>query len=859
VMVKDINPAAGPGWLTNVAGTLYFTASDGSNGAELWRSDGTAAGTVMVKDINPGQDSGQPEWLTDVGGTLYFAASDDSHGRELWRSDGTAAGTVMVSDINPGSAGGYPQFLTDVGGTLLFQANDGESGTELWRSDGTADGTYLVADIFGGPPSSIDGGCSGKTFTEGTWTTMGGVLYFAANEGVYGPDWCAADLWRSDGTEAGTYLIHRTNTNPYCFAGFPLPDPPPPVNTLCTHPGSNLQDLTNVGGTLFFQAYDDDHAWELWKSDGTDAGTVLVKDINPGPFPCCWSRPEGIFDVGGTAYFSADDGSILCTGVTPSDVPIQGDSPCSTPGSHGRELWQSDGTEAGTVLVKDINTTPRSCAGVPECGTASSMCNYTTQTCFDGSAGQRDRAAVGDSLFFVANDGSGTELWRTTSLDRPAADLQLYMTDSPDPVTVGSDLSYEIDVSNSGPDDASGVTVTDTLPDGAKFVSASASQGSCSGETTVTCSLGLLSGDPETGAECDTATDDDGDGYVNDGCPAVLIAESGYSTCRNAIDDDSDGKVNDGCPSRPNAPATVDIVVQTTKAGPLTNVASASAPEVDPNGANNSGVVTTTVNPHEHPIGASPLRVSLVPAFKGCEAANVNSTHGDPLDFGGCNPPERASSTARLGPGSIGFANLLVCNEGATPVNCNNESRLAPPDMRLFANLRDVRCTGNVPSGCSAGGDYNPNGAGPYTAACATAAACSDGSALARPYCAEGQTSATACLAGADLTEVFQLPGSGDGLRITDTYNGPGADLPATVTDTGFPIPIDCLPTPSQSSLGSTCVVNTSANALVPGVVRTGDKAVWQLGQIAVLDSGPDGTRGNSDDEPLAVQGIYVP
>jgi hypothetical protein len=70
---------------------------------------------------------------------------------------------------------------------------------------------------------------------------------------------------------------------------------------------------------------------------------------------------------------------------------------------------------------------------------------------------------------------------------------------------------------------------------------------------------------------------------------------------------------------------------------------------------------------------------------------------------------------------------------------------------------------------------------------------------------------------------------------------------------------MDCLSSPSDSTIGSTCGVNTSANALMPGVVRTGDNSIWQLGEIQVLDSGPDGTRGNTDDQALAVQGIYVP
>jgi hypothetical protein len=261
------------------------------------------------------------------------------------------------------------------------------------------------------------------------------------------------------------------------------------------------------------------------------------------------------------------------------------------------------------------------------------------------------------------------------------------------------------------------------------------------------------------------------------------------------------------------------------------------------------------------PVGASPIRVSLVPAFQGCDGGSANSSHGAPLDFGSCNPAVPASTTARLGAKTIGFAELLVCGTTSSVTQCSAPG-VTRPDMRLFANLRDVRCAASTPSGCSAGADYNPNGAsGPYSTACASAQSCNDGSTLALPYCAVGQSSASDCLAGTDLTEVFQFGGSGagEGLRITDTYNGQNGDQPATVTDTGFPVPIDCLPTPSNATIGSTCAVNTSANALVPGVVRSGDSATWQLGEVEVLDSGPDGTRGNSDDEPLAVQGIYLP
>ena len=73
-------------------------------GQELWKSDGTAAGTTLVKNIRPGSGtSSSPRELTNVNGTLFFVADDGVTGQELWKSDGTAAGTVLVRDIHPGS------------------------------------------------------------------------------------------------------------------------------------------------------------------------------------------------------------------------------------------------------------------------------------------------------------------------------------------------------------------------------------------------------------------------------------------------------------------------------------------------------------------------------------------------------------------------------------------------------------------------------------------------------------------------------------------------------------------------------------------------------------------------------------
>ena len=122
-----------PGYLTNLNGTLFFTANDGVHGSELWKTDGTASGTVLVKDIDPGSIGSNIKSIVNVNGTLYFSANDGTHGNELWKSDGTAAGTVLVEDINQRSVDSNPANFTVLGNSLLFTADDGFHGTELWK------------------------------------------------------------------------------------------------------------------------------------------------------------------------------------------------------------------------------------------------------------------------------------------------------------------------------------------------------------------------------------------------------------------------------------------------------------------------------------------------------------------------------------------------------------------------------------------------------------------------------------------------------------------------------------------------------------------------------------------------------
>src|SRR5262249_29145247 len=142
---------------------------------ELWKSDGTPDGTLLVKDIQPGSASSSPASLTNVNGTLFFTAFDPAVGTEVWKSDGTAAGTALVKDIRPGASSSSPTALADVDGRLFFSANDGEVAA-LWASDGTAAGTTQVLTLrrlvgertAGSDPASL--------------SDVNGRLYFAATE-----------------------------------------------------------------------------------------------------------------------------------------------------------------------------------------------------------------------------------------------------------------------------------------------------------------------------------------------------------------------------------------------------------------------------------------------------------------------------------------------------------------------------------------------------------------------------------------------------------------------------------------------------------------------------------------------------
>jgi len=135
VLLKDINPSGDSSLsqLTHYRDSVVFTATDGSTGFELWKTDGTTSGTVIVADINPGSDNSDPGGYIIFNDMVFFGADDGTHGRELWLTQGNPGDTALVADINPGNGSFNPELLHIHEGRLYFRGDAGDgTGTELW-------------------------------------------------------------------------------------------------------------------------------------------------------------------------------------------------------------------------------------------------------------------------------------------------------------------------------------------------------------------------------------------------------------------------------------------------------------------------------------------------------------------------------------------------------------------------------------------------------------------------------------------------------------------------------------------------------------------------------------------------------
>lgn len=331
IRVDDINTtpvpwsSSDPYGLTEVNGVLYYAATDGITGSELWRSDGSEQGTYRVKDIAAGAPGSGPAALTNVDGLLYFVANWNQSSHELWKSDGTESGTVLVKSlsIDAESTGDFFKFsdLRKVGDSLYFR-RDSLFDHELWVSDGTAAGTVMVADVVDASSIEMNGqlfyvGADGDlwkvggtaaaparvkefTLSPSRLINVGGELYFTVDEGYWGN----VTIWKSDGSEVGTVEVRKLKN------GF-----------------DGLRDFVSVDGILYF-TYDDLEQGDrqLWKTNGASSGTTLVKDFGEGNFA---GRPNGLVEFQGKLYFGMREGQET-------------------------NLWTSDGSEAGTVRVASL-------------------------------------------------------------------------------------------------------------------------------------------------------------------------------------------------------------------------------------------------------------------------------------------------------------------------------------------------------------------------------------------------------------------------------------------------------------------------------------------------------------------------
>jgi ELWxxDGT repeat protein len=368
-------------------GDFYFQANDGVNGTELYASNGTAKGTRLVKDINPGTASSYPFDIIASGDKIYFVTSDNTNNQKLWISDGTNAGTQLLDALPASNNFSYLQYLTDVNGILYFNYNYVDdnfiSYYQIWKTDGTAPGTVLVANLYGSVNLLVN---------------VNGRLFFTStnyNDGT------GTELYTSDGTDAGTVMVADINPNPYT--------------------GSNPTHLTAVNGLLYFAA-DDGTGTKLWVSNGSATGTHAVKNGNniflaPGygfeidPFAI---RDKTLFfqgyEVNSTTLtttgnelckYNTADTTLHHVTLVKNIMPGEKNSYPSFitnvngtlfftigPDNADAQLWKSDGTSAGTVLIKNINP-----GGIN---------NYYGLTNMNGTL-----------LFAFGNDALGTELWKS--------------------------------------------------------------------------------------------------------------------------------------------------------------------------------------------------------------------------------------------------------------------------------------------------------------------------------------------------------------------------------------------------------------------------------------------------------------
>ena len=349
---------------------LYFAGINASKDIELWATDGTSGGTRLVKNISAAGSS-QPDNFFILNDKLYFTANDGTTGRELWVTDGTTNNTTLVTNIDGAATNSIPDdaqffstssvvYFTAVnnqvlglykitsGGVSLVKANIGDeidltsslyaaaignkvvftvtsgdfvTGTaQLWSTDGTTNNTVPLKDF----------GAGSNTAFIPTPVLFKGLLYFSYTD-ILG---ATSALWTTDGTPAKTTLFKSFDfdLNSGAYLG--------------------LLNAFIFDNKLYFNGYSINEGSELWSTDGTAANTTLFKDINPG---IDGSDPFFLLDYGAVISAITSNSAFQFTYQSYHTVYNGKMYFTANDGTHGIELWSSDGTANGTTLVKDIN------------------------------------------------------------------------------------------------------------------------------------------------------------------------------------------------------------------------------------------------------------------------------------------------------------------------------------------------------------------------------------------------------------------------------------------------------------------------------------------------------------------------
>lgn len=309
-LIKDISTHvlyenSNPFFLTTIDDKIYFSATNQIGGPQLWISDGTTNGTILLKEYTSG-----PKRFVKYNDKVYFTANSN----QLWETNGTEEGTILIKSIEGGNFGIENKMIV-FNNLLFFAANDIINGEELWVSDGTEEGTRIFKDINTTASNVSNPIVESKSSNPTDFTLYNNKLYFSADNETNG-----IELWESDGTTEGTRLAfdHRVGTGDF------IP-----------------RNLIAFNNKLFFSAYNEDFGAELWMSDGTLNGTELVKNINP-------------FDEGSSPGYSKTKRNSMVVFNDKLYFTAEIDNATDRANNTGIELWVTDGTTDGTIFIKDI-------------------------------------------------------------------------------------------------------------------------------------------------------------------------------------------------------------------------------------------------------------------------------------------------------------------------------------------------------------------------------------------------------------------------------------------------------------------------------------------------------------------------